>query len=138
MACAQSLMSANHDKHELNLEIEFLRSQHSMSRQEEWTDSVGETEHKNPHIDNAHARDNHIINNLREECGRVTAECFRLKETNGQLTRKLSASLKNKVELEKVHLHMNIFVHLTVEHTRSHTPFQHAAYTPVTYKHGHF
>ena len=32
----------------------------------------------------------------------MTAECASLKDTNSQLTRKLSASLKNKVELEKV------------------------------------
>jgi predicted RNase H-like nuclease (RuvC/YqgF family) len=43
-----------------------------------------------------------IIHNLRQECERMTAECASLKDTNSQLTRKLSASLKNKVELEKV------------------------------------
>ena len=42
------------------------------------------------------------IAHLKSECYRLENECGKVKETNAQLTRKLSASLKNKVELEKV------------------------------------
>ena len=46
------------------------------------------------------------ITSLRAELDRINTECVKLKDTNSQLTRKLSASLKNKVLL--VTLHFNI------------------------------
>ena len=42
-----------------------------------------------------------MIVSLKSDCARLDAECTKLKETNAQLTRKLSASLKYKVDLER-------------------------------------
>ena len=46
-----------------------------------------------------------IIKQLQEERDRLEVEYMHLKETNTQLSRKLSASLKNKVELEREQHH---------------------------------
>ena len=89
-----AMTAASQTKLELEIETRMLRSELDALRQFIATGRGAEG--------GENARYQEIIHNLRQECERMTAECASLKDTNSQLTRKLSASLKNKVELEKV------------------------------------
>ena len=89
-----SMAATSQAKLELEIEKRMLRSELDALRQFVATGRGAE--------EGENTRYQEIIHNLRQECERMTAECASLKDTNSQLTRKLSASLKNKVELEKV------------------------------------
>jgi regulator of replication initiation timing len=89
----RSVAAAYQDKQELEIENRMLRSE---------LDALRQHLEQRGAQDGEHAKDQETMKYLRQECERIAAECTNLKDTNSQLTRKLSASLKNKVELEKV------------------------------------